>query len=165
MLPFLRPPGETVLFVCTANVCRSPLAEALLRHRLQRAGLQRRVAVRSAGTRVAQPGRRPDPRLRPLLGELGVPLPRIRARQVTPAVLDGVTEILVMTGAQRRELEALGGGPLPPVRELRSLLGEPGDIADPYFADPATFRTVFEQVAAAVAALADELAARAITAG
>ena len=44
-------PQLRVLFVCTANVCRSPLAEALLRHRLRSMGLGRRIAVASAGTR------------------------------------------------------------------------------------------------------------------
>lgn len=150
-------PARRVLFVCTANVCRSPLAEALLRHRLRAAGLQRAIAVSSAGTRVAQPGRPPDPRLRSLLDERGVRLPRIRARQATAAMVAEATAVFVMSAAQRDELAALGAGPLPPVRQLRSLLGEDGDIDDPYFSHPARFRAVFGEVAAAVDRLADEL--------
>ena len=134
-------PQLRVLFVCTANVCRSPLAEALLRHRLRGLGLQRRVAVASAGTRVGQPGRPPDPRLRRLALEAGFNLGRIRARQVTPAMLAESDHVLAMEPVHLQELAALC-----PDSELRGemrLLGaceaamtpETAAIPDPYFSD------------------------------
>ncbi|RMG36458.1 MAG: low molecular weight phosphotyrosine protein phosphatase, partial [Gammaproteobacteria bacterium] len=51
----------SVLLVCTANICRSPMAEALLRDHLKAKGLDRRVKVASAGIR-AMAGMPPDPR-------------------------------------------------------------------------------------------------------
>ena len=155
MLGLLRRPELRVLIVCTANVCRSPLAEALLRDRLARAGAAHRVKVSSAGTRVAMPGRRPDPRLGPLLAERGVRLPRIRARQATPELLVRADRILVMARGHGEELEALARGALPQL----ALLDAAGEIADPYFADGETFRAVADQVAAAVDRWVEEILA------
>jgi len=155
MWGLFRPPTLRVLVVCTANVCRSPLAEALLRDRLARAPGGRRIAVTSAGTRVAAPGRAPDPRLKPLLAEFGARLPRIRARQATPALLAGADRILVMEQSHADELVALAGAGLPQL----SLLDPAGDIPDPYFADGETFRAVAGQIVAAVDQRAEELLA------
>ena len=148
-------PGEHLLLVCTANVCRSPLAEAMFRHRLARAQVARRIAVASAGTRVAQRGRAPDPRLKPLLAAQGVRLPRIRARQVTRDQLARTDRILVMEACHGAELEELAGRPLPQLE----LLDPAGDIPDPYFANPETFRAVAEQIAVAVDRRVAELVA------
>ena len=103
-------PQLRVLFVCTANVCRSPLAEALLRHRLRSMGLARRIAVASAGTRPGQLGRPPDPRVARLAREYGFPLGRIRAQQVTPALLERSTHVLVMEQVHSDELAGLAAG-------------------------------------------------------
>ncbi len=74
-----RRPEVSILLVCRANVCRSPMAEALLRHRLERLGLSRRVRTASAGT-GAVAGAPPDPRGRSVLAERGVPMLRRRSR-------------------------------------------------------------------------------------
>ncbi len=60
-MPFGRP-ACAVLFVCTANICRSPMAQVLLAQRVGELGVGRRVRVDSAGIRVGMPGQRPDPR-------------------------------------------------------------------------------------------------------
>lgn len=98
-------PELRVLFVCTANVCRSPLAEGLLRHRLRTMDLAGKVQVRSAGSNVGQRGRRPDPRVEKLAAEAGVSLARIRSRMLTLAMIRRSDYVLVM---ERRHLEDIG---------------------------------------------------------
>ncbi len=151
-------PQLRILLVCTANVCRSPLAQALLQAQLRSAGLGRRVGVGSAGTRVAAPGRRPDPRVLRMLREAGVPAGRIRARQLSLRLLARQDLVLVMEAAHLGEVEGILG-PDGPAVDLR-LLGEflPGgasgtgsnDILDPYFSDLQGFRAVHGQVEQAV---------------
>lgn len=71
-----------VLMVCMGNICRSPTAEGVLRDRLQRAGLQPRVAVDSAGTIDAHAGEPPDPRAQRHAAQRGYDISTQRARPV-----------------------------------------------------------------------------------
>lgn len=103
-------PELRVLFVCSANVCRSPLAEGILRHRLAAAGLGARVQVRSAGSSAAQPGRRPDPRIARLAAQEGISLAGIRARRLTPALIRRSDYVLVMENTHLEEVTRLYTG-------------------------------------------------------
>lgn len=158
-------PQLRVLFVCTANVCRSPLAEALLRHRLRGIGLARRIAVASAGTRPGQVGRPPDPRVGRLAQEYGFPLGRIRARQVTPGILERSTHVLAMEQVHCDEL-ALLAADSEALSRVR-LLGEyqasaPAGgvpVADPYYGDWLGFQSVYAQIDNALEGLLEQLVA------
>lgn len=158
-------PDSRVLFVCTANVCRSPLAEALLRHRLHERGMQRRVAVASAGTRVGQPGRRPDPRVAQLCAQAGVSLRGLRARPVSQRALARSDILLLMEPQHLDDLVAQGvaenilvrarllGSYLPPGYSAQA----DSAIPDPYFADRDGFMSVYAQIDAAVLQLVESL--------
>ena len=88
--------GPRVLVVCTANVCRSPMAAALLSHRLQESGLH--ADVSSAGVRG---GRLPlDPRAVAALAALGVPLNDHVSRQLNPEMIETDGADLVITMAR-----------------------------------------------------------------
>lgn len=80
-MPFNRP-TYAVLFVCTANICRSPMAQGLLAQRMAELGVGRHVHVDSAGVRVGMPGQRPDPRALVQLMNLDIRLTRCRSRAV-----------------------------------------------------------------------------------
>ena len=145
-------PELRILFACTANVCRSPLAEAMLRQRLRVLGLGRRVRVSSAGTRVGQAGRRPDPRVQKLAAENGVPLGQIRASQLTPAMIQASHYILVMDQGHVLDIAELLA--VPELPGTVQLLGAylPGDldrdieIQDPYYGDWQGFCEVFDRI-------------------
>lgn len=152
-------PQLRVLFVCTANVCRSPLAEGLLRHRLRGMGLARRVQVRSAGLCVAG-GQRPDPRIRQMAAEAGVSLGRIRSRMLTAQMIRRSDYVLVMERGHLESVKRLCadhsvGSACPDNVQLLgrflALRGEPvEDIPDPYFGDLQSFHAVYERIDSAL---------------
>ncbi len=94
-------PITRILFVCTANHCRSPMAELLLRQRAERAGLP--WLVESAGT-DAEVGRLLHPYAAELLEARGIATSDFRSRPATPELLLAQDLILPMTDAQRRQL-------------------------------------------------------------
>lgn len=149
-------PQCRVLFVCTANVCRSPLAEGLLRSRLHVMGLGRRVAVRSAGTSVGQPGRRPDPRAAKLAAAAGVSLRGIRARPLRARMIERSDFVLVMEHRHLAEVASLMPGQELPgnVFLLGGFAAGRGqgaeDIPDPYYGDLHGFTEVFALIDAAL---------------
>ncbi len=85
-----------VLFVCTGNICRSPTAEGVLRHKLAAAGLGDRVVVESAGLVDWHVGDPPDPRAIARGRLRGYDLTALRARLFTPADYRGFDLILAM---------------------------------------------------------------------
>jgi len=122
-----------VLFVCTANVCRSPMAEAMFDALAADAGLELRAE--SAGT-AALKGQPAAPKTREVLAELGIPSkPGHRARQVDRRMV-GRTDLLVltMTPEHVRAIERLTGGPSPNVHTLAGYASGMRNegIADPY---------------------------------
>ncbi|MFT3719900.1 low molecular weight protein-tyrosine-phosphatase [Pseudorhodoferax sp.] len=143
---------ERILTVCTGNLCRSPLAEALLRLQLARDG-RHDAQVRSAGLR-AQPGKTVDDtmlfiaRAQPaLLRELEAH----RAQPVNGTLLWWADLILVMEPGQAREVAKLD----PMARGKVHLLGEltqARSIGDPYLRHESVYRETWQAVEAAVAA-------------
>lgn len=160
---FFTRPRMRVLFVCTANVCRSPVAEVLLRHYLGQQGLTKQVQVLSAGTRVAAPGRRPDPRMEKLARRDGLSLARLRARPLRPALAGKVDLIFAMDREHLQDVTTLMAQQ--PLTSRARLLGEylaaegegPEEILDPYFGDAHCFEIVYEQIDRAVARLSRAL--------
>lgn len=116
-----------ILMVCVGNICRSPMAEALLAHRLGVAGSSR--SVRSAGI-SALVGRPADPTAVELMQERGVSLDAHRARQLTPELVRESDLILVMEAGHQRALVETH----PSARGKTFRLGHWGnfDVPDPY---------------------------------
>lgn len=94
----------TVLVLCTGNLCRSPLVEAMLRDRLSHAG--RRVDVFSAGL-AAPLDRRPDGKLQRVAREHGVDVSSHRSRPVTDHLLSSADLVVVMTRRHEEQVNAL----------------------------------------------------------
>ena len=79
------PDALRVLMVCMGNICRSPMAEGVLRAKLKVAGLQQRVVVDSAGTSGLHAGEPPDPRGLRQAAARGYEIGSLRARGVNDA--------------------------------------------------------------------------------
>ncbi len=117
---------DRVLVVCAANVCRSPLAEGLLRARFERRGFG---VVESAGLQAAE-GRPPDATSAALLAERGIDISGHRARQLTPRLLAEFDLVLVMEDEQRRRIEKLARSARGRVHRIGKFGGF--DVADPH---------------------------------
>ncbi len=113
--------------VCTGNICRSPMAAAVLGSRV--AALGREGLVESAGL-AALVGRPAEPHAVDLMRQRGLDIAAHRARQLTDAMLAGFDVVLVMEDAQRRVVEQVH----PSARGRVHRLGRFGhfDIPDPY---------------------------------
>ncbi|MFW6206026.1 MAG: low molecular weight phosphatase family protein [Gemmatimonadota bacterium] len=98
----------SLLFVCTGNTCRSPMAAALARRILADRG-HRDVTVASAGT-SAQPGAPVSEEVPRVLEEIGVDLGDHAAAELGPEAVAAADLILVMSPWHREAVEAMGGG-------------------------------------------------------
>lgn len=88
--------STSVLFVCMGNICRSPTAHGVFRHKVQANGLQAFVTVDSAGTHNYHPGSPPDERSQEHAAKRGYDLSDLRARQIRKSDFDAFDHILVM---------------------------------------------------------------------
>jgi protein-tyrosine phosphatase len=102
-----REPGFRVLFVCTGNTCRSPLAAGALARELGADAA--RVDVSSAGTAAAE-GEPAQPHAIEVAGRDGVDLRGHRARRLTAELLRDVDLVFVMERTHLAFVERLGGG-------------------------------------------------------
>ena len=150
-----------VCFVCLGNICRSPTAEAVMRHLVEREGLADRVAVSSAGTGDWHVGDPRDKRSSAVGAARGIPLSG-RARQFTSASFDGCDHVLAMDRSNRDELMRLARSDADraKVRLLRSFdpaAPPDAEVPDPYYGGPRGFEEVFELCEAACRGLVAHL--------
>jgi protein-tyrosine phosphatase len=125
---------DRVLTVCVGNICRSPMAEALLRARLHARNPD--AVVESAGI-AALVGKPADPIAVALMSERGLDLSAHRARQLTPELARRFELVLVMEAGHQREVEAS----VPALRGRVHRIGRFGefDVPDPYRQPRAAF--------------------------
>jgi protein-tyrosine-phosphatase len=120
-----------ILIVCTANICRSPMAAAILRQRLAGLGLAGEVEVKSAGV-FAQEGEEPSGPAVAVLAKRNVPLDDHRSQPVTAGLLAEADLVLVMAEAHRRSLFYLAPQHLGKVFLLAEMSGAHYDVPDPF---------------------------------
>jgi len=147
--------------VCTENLCRSPVAEGLLRAHLKRLGVKD-VRVDSAGTRAGRPGSRADQRALKVAAAAGVDIRRNRVRRVALADFERNELILAMDRNNLRDLRELCPDnykhKLRLVLEISSNANELAEVPDPYYGSLEGFRRVQEILDGATLAWANYLA-------
>jgi protein-tyrosine phosphatase len=172
-----------VMAVCTGNICRSPMAEVVLRDRFAAAGLGEAVVVDSSGISDEETGNPIDPRAAEVLQDAGYPVPRHRAHRVTVKEIAGRDLLLAMTARHARALRTLAPDaetaarvrmfrsfdPAAPAPSGADAVADEAqlDVEDPWYGDRDDFLSVLQQVEAAadgiVGYVRDELARRAPT--
>lgn len=154
-------PAYRVMTVCTGNICRSPMAEVVLRARLAEAGLADVVEVDSSGTSDEEHGRPIDPRARRVLAAHGYEVPQHRARRVDAVDLAARDLVLPMTASHAAALRRLARGDVGLTERIRMFRsfdpaapsGGPEhllDVDDPWYGEESGFETTLAEVEAAV---------------
>jgi len=128
-----------ILFVCLGNICRSPMAEAILRHQLKEAGLGH-IEVDSAGTGAWHAGEMADPRTRRTLRSRGINYDG-RARQLRAEDFEVFDLILTMDTQNLRDTLGWREARAEKVRRFLE-----HDVPDPYYDEAHGFERVYEML-------------------
>ncbi|MEX2155893.1 MAG: low molecular weight protein arginine phosphatase [Gemmatimonadales bacterium] len=148
---------RNVLFVCTGNICRSPLAASLLERALKERGLE--VAVTSAGTGAWDGA--PASEGAYLVGlECGLDLSAHRARLLSRELVEQADLILTMARHHRARVDELGGeGRVFVLGEYAGREGDDVEVSDPFGGNLEVYRDTCVELEALAAAVAERLAA------
>jgi len=133
--------ARTVICVCTANVCRSPMAEALLRHALA-AEPEPLKSLRVTSAGVSAWGGSPiTPLSQTVLKKVGLDMSRPLSRALSPAMLSQAVLVVCMTESHRRRIRMDFPEYTGPILLAREKMPPPAnpEVPDPYGADLATY--------------------------
>lgn len=126
--------------VCLGNICRSPLAEGILKNKLP----LDRFKVDSAGTAGFHIGRSPDHRSIEVAAQNGIDISRQKARKFTPNDFKEFNKIYVMDHANLADVLQMAS--TPEDRNKVALLLETVEVPDPYYENEEGFKTVFRLI-------------------
>ena len=124
----------SILFVCHGNICRSPMAEFMMKDMVSKAGLSGSIYIESAATSREEIGNDMYPPARRKLTQERIPFERRSARQITPSDYDRFDYIILMEQYNyRNAMRIFGDDPEDKVKLLLDFAGSGRDIADPWY--------------------------------
>lgn len=123
-----------ILFVCHGNICRSPMAELVLKDLVKKAGLESQFHVESAATSTEEIGNPVYPPARRKLAEHGIDCRGHAARQLRSGDYGRFDLLIGMDRANLRNMERIcGGDPDGKLHLLMEYTDCPGEVADPWY--------------------------------
>ena len=136
-----------ILFVCHGNICRSPMAEFVMKDLVKKAGLESQFHIESAATSTEEIGNPVYPPARRKLAEHGIDCAGKTARQLRNSDYDNFDLLIGMDRANLRNMHCICGGDFAgKLHLLMDYTDRPGDVADPWYTDD--FETTWRDVLA-----------------
>ncbi|MDE6108408.1 MAG: low molecular weight phosphotyrosine protein phosphatase [Oscillospiraceae bacterium] len=148
-----------ILLVCHGNICRSPMAEFVMKDLVSRKGLEEEFQIASAATSTEEIGNPVHPGTRRKLAAHGIGCEGKRARQMTARDYEEYDFLVGMDSANLRNMRRIcGGDPEGKISLLLDYTHRPGDVADSWYTGDfeATWRDVFEGCECLLACLTGE---------
>jgi protein-tyrosine phosphatase len=136
-----------VLFVCLGNICRSPMAEAVFRHKVKATGLEAEITIDSAGTGDWHIGAKPHEGTRRILDQYQISYENMQARQIKAEDFDSFDVIVAMDASNVSNMQVIAGtGKVVTIHKLLDFFPEHGisDVPDPYFTG--NFQEVYDMI-------------------
>ena len=138
---------KSILFVCHGNICRSPMAEFIMKDLVRKAGREDEFCIESAATSTEEIGNGVYPPARRKLAEHGISCKGKTARQMTRADYDRFDLLIGMDEWNIRNMKSIcDGDPEGKIHKLLDFTSRRGDVADPWYTRDfeATWRDVSE---------------------
>ena len=151
-----------ILMVCLGNICRSPIADGLLRRKVVENNLD--VEVDSAGTIALHAGSAPDKRMITTANKRGTDISTLRARQFTVSDFDTFDLIFAMDNSNKSNILKLARNS-DDEQKVHLLLSsitnrEEANVPDPYYGDMSDFEHVYDLVDDATEVLIEKIKSR-----
>ena len=128
-----------ILFICHGNICRSPMAEFVMKDLVRKAGLEESFYIESAATSREELGNPVYPPARRKLAEHGISCQGKTARQLTREDYQSFDLLVGMDWANLRNMERIcGGDPQGKLHLLLDYTARPGQVADPWYTGTST---------------------------
>ena len=125
-----------ILFVCHGNICRSPMAEFVMKNLVRKAGMEAQFHIESAATSTEEIGNPAYPPVRRKLAEHDIDCADKTARQLKRGDYDAFDLLIGMDRANLRNMHCIRGGDFAgKLHLLMDYTDRPGDVADPWYTD------------------------------